>query len=302
MLVAFRFASVLLATFALSMSQVASSWAQSARQVVAKPGPAFEPPVVQPIGVAPGDLSPKKGEHPLQPLIRWGRSSAESLKKVGGYTCTLVKRERIDGELGRHERLDLKVRHAPFSVYVRFPRPEGRPWQEVIFVEGQNNGMMWAHSDRYKLMGTASLYPDGRRALQESRYPLTQAGILNLIDRLVEVAESDARFGECEVKIDNGAKIESRPCLCVAVTHPTPRKQFRFHHARVYIDSTLHVPVRYESYHWPRKQGEAPILLEEYTYLDYKFDAPLDEQDFDIKNPAYFFPEPDKNPDVLATE
>jgi Protein of unknown function (DUF1571) len=286
----------------LFASEVPAALAQSPQAVKPVSSPSV-PRAQKPIGVPPGDLSPQNGEHPLQPLIRWGRSSAAALKNVQGYTCTLVKRERIEGELGRYERLELKVRHEPFSVYLRFPRPEGRPWQEVIFVEGQNNGMMWAHSDHYKLMGTASLYPDGRRALLESRYPLTQAGILNLIERLVEVAQNDARFGECEVKIDNGAKIEARPCLCVAVTHPTPRKQFSFHHARVYIDSALHVPVRYESYHWPRKQGEAPLLLEEYTYLDYKFDAPLIERDFDIKNPAYFFPEPDKNPDAdLATE
>lgn len=261
------------------------------------------PQFAKPIGTAPGELAPQAGEHPLQPLIRWGTAAADAFRQVKGYSCTLVKRERINGELGRYERLDMKVRHEPFSVYVSFPRAKGKPSQEVIFVDGQNNGMMWAHSDRFKMMGTASLYPDGRRALQESRYPLTEAGMLNLIERLVSVAKNDSRYGECDVKIDRNAKIDERPCMCIAVTHPTPRKQFRFHHARVYIDSQLHVPVRYESYSWPQKAGDKPILLEEYTYLNYQFDRPLDDKDFDIRNPAYAFPEPDKISDgELASE
>jgi hypothetical protein len=45
--------------------------------------------------------------------------------------------------------------------------------------------------------------------------------------------------------------------------------------------------VRYESYDWPRTPGGQPELIEEYTYLNLKFNVGLTDADFDRGNPAY---------------
>ena len=47
----------------------------------------------------------------------------DSLNKIEDYQCTMVKRERINGELGEHEYMFVKVRHKPFSVYTYFLAP-----------------------------------------------------------------------------------------------------------------------------------------------------------------------------------
>jgi hypothetical protein len=102
-------------------------------------------------------------------------------------------------------------------------------------------------------------------------------------------AEKDVKYGECEVKFFKGAKINDRVCTCTQVVHPVPRKNFLFHIARIFVDDELNLPVRYESYDWPKKTGEAPELIEEYTYLNLKLNAGLTSDDFDIHNSKYNF-------------
>ncbi len=50
------------------------------------------------------------------------------------------------------------------------------------------------------MVGTLSLKPDSMLAMLDNRYPITEIGILNLTKRLIEVAELDKKYGECEVK------------------------------------------------------------------------------------------------------
>jgi hypothetical protein len=126
-------------------------------------------------------------------------------------------------------------------------------------------------------------------AMQGQRYPLTEIGLINLTQRLIEVGQKDTQYGECDVKFFPGAKINNRLCTCIQVTHPVPRRNFLFHVARIFVDEELNVPVRYESYDWPKERGAAPDLLEEYTYLNLKVNQGFSDADFDIHNSNYRF-------------
>jgi hypothetical protein len=237
-----------------------------------------------------GDI-PEPGEHPLMPALRWAKSGMAELEAIQDYSAQIVKRERIDGELKEYDYCFAKIRHKPFSVYLRFEAPANVKGQEVIWIEGQNDGNMKAHTVglRDAIVGTVSLNPHGRLAMNGQRYPLTEIGILNLTKRLVEVGEHDAKYGECEVKFYEGAKINGRLCTCMQFVHPVPRREFRFHVARVFVDNELNIPVRYEGYSWPKETGGSPVLEEEYTYLNVKLNNGFTDLDFDTKNPEYKF-------------
>ena len=230
-------------------------------------------------------------EHPLMPALRWAREGLPGIEKMQDYTATLIKRERIGTTLGEPQYIALKVRHKPFSVYLNFLAPTAVKGRECVYIDGANAGKMWAHDNgiREKLIGTVSLSPDRNIAMQGQRYPLPQIGILNLTRRLIEVASEDVKYGECEVKYFKGAKINDRVCTCTQVMHPQPRKNFLFHLARIFVDDSLNIPVRYEAYDWPKTPGGAPELIEEYTYLNMKINVGLTDADFDIHNPAYRF-------------
>jgi len=233
------------------------------------------------------------------PLVRWGKAGIEFLQQIDDYSCTLVTRERLRGRVGGHRWMSVKVRHRPFSVYARFLAREGPPRQEIIYIDGANDGKMWVHSDDHRFMGTMSLFPDCRRAMRESRYPISEVGVLTLIERLVAYAEEDIERGDCELQIFSGSKIQKRPCLCVAITHPTQGEKARFHHARIYIDEELNLPVRYESYWWPKQPGGRPQLIEQYTYLDIQLNRGFTERDFDVRSAEYYFPPEIAAPTVL---
>ena len=244
-------------------------------------------PNINPSVMRPGDPN----EHPLMPALRWAREGLPSIERIQDYTATLIKRERIGNTMGEDQYIALKVRHKPFSVYLNFLAPTAVKGQECMYIEGTNNGKMWAHGTgiQEKMFGTVSLPPDGAMAMRGQRYPLTQIGILNLTRRLIEVASEDVKYGECEVKYFKGAKINDRVCTCTQVVHPVPRKNFLFNVARIFVDDNLNIPVRYEAYDWPKAAGGAPELIEEYTYVNMKLNAGLTDSDFDIHNPAYRF-------------
>lgn len=241
-------------------------------------------------------LRAQPGEHPLAPTIRMAKHFLKGIEEnIDDYSCRLVKRERINGVLGERQFIFSKIRHKPFSVYMYFVGPEDVKGREVIFVEGRNNGHLFAHegSGFKSKFGTVSLRPDGFLAMQGQRYPITDVGLYNLTRRLIEVAEHDAQFGECEVQFFKDAVIkggkEPRKCTCVQVTHPVPRKEFTFHVARVFFDDELNIPIRYASYAWPTKEGGNMDLIEEYTYLDVELNVGHDDADFDTENPDYNF-------------
>ena len=235
---------------------------------------------------APASVQPN--EHPLMPALRWAHDGLGNIEKLQDYSATLVKRERINGKVAEYEYLFAKVRHNPFSVYLCFLGPPALKGREVIYVEGQNNGKMWGHGTGVQAaLGWIKLAPDGIIAMRGQRYPLTEIGILNLVRRLIEIGEQDIKYGECEVQFFKGAKINNRTCTCIQVVHPVPRRNFLFHVARIFVDDEHNVPVRYEAYDWPKEAGGKPGLLEEYTYLDLKFNNGFTDADFDIRNPNY---------------
>jgi hypothetical protein len=242
----------------------------------------------RPAPVAPDIANPN--EHPLMPALRWAYDGIGNIEKLQDYSATLAKRERINGKVLEYEYMFVKVRHKPFSVYMHFLAPAALKGQEVLYVEGQNSGKMWAHGVGMRAMfGTVSIEPTSAVAMHNQHYPLTELGILNMVRRLVEVAEQDKKYGECDVKFFKGAKVNNRVCTCIQVVHPVPRRNFIFHEAKIFVDDELNLPIRYESYDWPKTPGGPPELVEEYTYLNLKLNNGFTDADFDIRNDAYSF-------------
>ncbi|MFM9024474.1 MAG: DUF1571 domain-containing protein [Planctomycetaceae bacterium] len=241
---------------------------------------------------APDAVPARPGVHPLEAAVDVAQKGLAAIQaNIQDYSATVVKRERIDNKLGEHEYMFAKIRHEPFSVYLYFLAPDTVKGQEVIYVDGKNDGNMLAHagSGVRAMVGTVSLKPQSTLAMQGNRYAVTEIGVENLARRLVEVAEHDKQFGECEVNFFPNAKVNGRVCTCVQVVHPVPRRNFRFHLARVFIDDEYTIPIRYEAYDWPQEAGGQPVLMEEYTYMNVKINNGFTDADFDPKNTAYKF-------------
>ena len=234
-------------------------------------------------------------EHPLMPVIRWAERERPNVAAIKDYTAILQKQENIGGTVQGAQVMEIKIRHEPFSVYTKVRFPQNANGQQAIFVRGKNDDKVLAHGVGIeRRLGTLRLDPEGPILMRNQKYPITDIGILNLIDKLLEVGYADVKFGECEVTYHEGVKLGTgdvaRECTIIQVVHPVPRTNFRFHIARIYVDKELNLPLRYESYDWPRKEGETPMLLEVYEYRNLKLNVGLTDADFDHTNPAYAFP------------
>lgn len=227
-------------------------------------------------------------EHPLKPAIRLAQKSLDALADVTDYQATISRRELVGNELVV-ETMQMKFREQPFSVYLLFGGANAG--REVLYVDGRNDNKLIAHegSGLKAFIGTISLAPDNPQVLKQSRHKITEIGLRNMLRVVIARWEGEAQFGECDVKYYHNAKLNDRPCLAIEVTHPRPRKQFKFHITRLYLDKENALAVRLENWGFPPRPDGKPILIEEYTYSNVQTNVGFTDADFDRNNPNYRF-------------
>ena len=233
--------------------------------------------------------TPQAQEHPLKDAIRLAQSSLESLQPVQDYEATLTKRELVGNQIVEHA-MQIRFREEPFSVYLKFV--DANAGREVMYVEGKYQNKILAHEgpgSLKSLVGTVALSPESDEVRSESRHSITDIGLRNMLKMIIGRWEEESKYGECEVQYYPQAKLNQRECLVIECTHPRPRKQFKFHISRLFIDKETKLPVRSENYGFPVQPNAKPPLLEEYTYSDLRTNVQLTDRDFDRNNPAYRF-------------
>jgi hypothetical protein len=238
----------------------------------------------------PLDENAARMQHPLTPLVAWLEDSLRQMDNLRDFSCTFKKREFVDGKLGEQQSMFVKMRMQPHSVYLYFLDPDVRG-QEAIYVAGKNGGNLLAHPIGIKqtLVGTLSLAPNDPQAMEGNRYPITDFGFRRLAERYLERCKYEMQFGECEVRVIEGARVNDRVCTCVEIVHPVKRSEFRYGRCRLFIDNEYNLPIRCEGNEWPSRPGEEPPLVEEYTYSNLKLNLGFTDADFDVNNPQYGF-------------
>ena len=269
------------------------------RSLAEKPPELTEP--VHRVANAASLPTKEKTLHPLDRALDIARRGLNSCQEtVNDYTALLVKRERVDGELGVHEYMSVKVRNRkvadgkivqPLSVYLSFLKPATVKGREVIYVENQNEGNIVAHEGGFKgkFLPTVTIPPDGMLAMRGQRYPMTEIGIENLIEKLIERGETARQYPDVQCEFRKNARIKDRVCTVLQVTQPTKRPELEFYQAQIFIDDAINVPIRYIAYDWPATPDAPPQVIEEYNYLNLKLNVGLKDEDFNPRNPKYGF-------------
>ncbi|MGA2700520.1 MAG: DUF1571 domain-containing protein [Isosphaeraceae bacterium] len=228
-------------------------------------------------------------EAPTARALRLITGCQSRFESVTDYTCTFYKRERINGRLTPLYVMAMKARTKPRSIYFKFADPyKGR---EAIFVEGQNGGKILAHDVGFTklLAGTLELEPSSSRAMEDNRHPITDAGIGALIDTVARRWAAELNSNESVIVFDSDMTIGPRHCQLIESIHTRRQPDFQFYKVRLFIDSELNLPIRFEGYEWPREPGAPADLAEEYSYVDLKLDVGLGDIDFDACNRQYSF-------------
>ena len=238
-----------------------------------------------------------EAEHPLDPLLELARQLLERYdQQVTDYVAVMQKQVRIDGELGPEGFMTCKVREPnkekeiPFSVYTYFLKPKKLAGQEAIWVKGRDADMLIAHAHGLQNVVTAWLAPDSDRAMEGNLHPIYLLGMRNLIAQMLVKGKRDRKHEECSVSLTRNVDVGGHQCTLIEINHPIPREHFEFHIARIYIDDQRELPIAYEAFLWPEKEGDQPPLLEKYYYNDIQLNQGLTDEDFSHRNPAYNYP------------
>jgi len=220
-------------------------------------------------------------------LLDLGRHRIEDFPD---YTATFLKQERVDGVLGDLETIELKLRHKPFSVYMKWIEG-GDVGRQVLFVEGQNEGKLQVRLGGVKSrLPVIKLEPTGSMAMQESRHPITEMGILELASQIHKYRSRD-----CSLK--RGVRWEMLPnqrhldrdCDCWIVEYDSREIEPVYRKTITYIDKELALPISVRNYGWPEEEIDAgdvtaldeATLIEYYGYTDIRFETRLSDADFD---------------------
>ena len=225
-------------------------------------------------------------KHALTPAIRFATAAQTAAEGLSDYSATLIKRERVNGEL-KEGRMLLKFRPTPTSVYLKFITPhEGR---EVIYVEGRNGGNMLVHETGLaSLMGTLKVDPKGSLALKESRHPVTSIGMEMMARKVATQWNVERVLPAPEIKFYPNATLGKTDCKVVETTHAVPNELLKAQRTRLYVAKDTGLPVRVQQYAFPSR-GQKPVLVEDYTYTDVRTNLGMGAIDFNTKNPNYGF-------------
>lgn len=221
----------------------------------------------------------------------------DKLSKMPGYKATFYKQERIEGSLGDMQIIDMKVRHKPFSVYMKWL--VGDKGRELIYVKGKNDGNMIVHAGGWKarLLPSLKLDPKGSMALGEARHPVTDIGMLGIARKGIAFRERDLRASSgVHCRMDANYRLYNYDCYRFTIDFDDASHSPEYRKTIVFIDKKLSYPVAVLNYGWPREDIEVDpdhldeeTLIENYAYRNIYRNQKLKNIDFDKKNENYKF-------------
>ncbi len=198
----------------------------------------------------------------------------DAVANYPAYVVNFHKRERIDGELHEPQSIQMEVRHEPFSIYMKWLNfDKGR---RLKFVPAEQDGKAQVKLGGLKgrLLPAISIEPNGSRAMAESRYPVTKAGILPMIDDMLAYRRDDLekRTGlKCELY--ENVEVNGKTCYGFVVRYPDQATSSLYRWSVTYLDKDTFIPVRLTNYTWARDaENLSPGELDEQTLIeDYAF-------------------------------
>ena len=216
------------------------------------------------------------------------RTAEATLATIDSYTAELTKRERVDGTLGEFEQTRLKLRHEPFSVYMKWQ--SGDRGREVLFVDGENNNEMLVHPGGWKgrFLPTMSIDPAGSLALSQSRHSVSDAGLRHLIEKHLDHRLADLEQGGMTASVAKST-FDGEAVTVLEAVYAEPSRSPVYSRTVLLISDATGLPVSSRNYGWTALDidGDDAKLIECYEYRDINTDAGLTAADFDRTNRRY---------------
>lgn len=198
------------------------------------------------------------------------------------FTQNFTKRERLEGKLGETEKVFIKFRSKPLSIYMRWTE-DPHQGREVIYLEGQHENKAVLHEYVGPLNVLVKLDPAGAEARKKSLRPITDAGIRNATKSLRELSRRGRQRGDMRLGYVGMEKLNGRD-VCLLCRTMDKRDDYCAYVTLIYVDLEYMLPVKVVGYDWDYEISWI------YESRDIKTDVTLTDGDFDPKNPEYDYP------------
>ena len=186
--------------------------------------------------------------HVLIPALRTALAAQDAVKLLKDYEATFTKTEQV-GRKTVTAKLQTKVRHAPFSVYIKYL--DTHAGREAIYVAGKNSNQVVVHDTGIaSLVGTLNLDPTSSTAMDENRYPITRAGMQNMVETVMNIWLAQAKQNATGITVNNypNSKIGDQSCHTIETVLAQPQPlvicadqaiHVRFGKATVYLPQRM---------------------------------------------------------------
>lgn len=237
------------------------------------------------------------GQEALNQTVSILNRGLQYLESVPNYSATFLKQERVGGTMPEPNKITVKIRHEPYSVYMKWHN--GDKGRELLYVDGENNGDMVVRVGGWKgrMLPALNLNPTGSIAMKESRHPVTDMGIKKLIEKALKYRESDLeRSNDYTCQLDTSVMFNKQECYQFTINYNKEVPEHDYSKSVLLINKKMNLPVTVQNFGWPDKMAEydperpdETSLLENYTYANLKLDTKLAKADFSRKNKKYNF-------------
>ena len=209
-------------------------------------------------------------------------------ERLGGhkdYSAVFARQERVGGRLRDPETIDLLIRHEPFSTRMQWR--ESR--REVIYIEGRNDAKMLVRLGGLgRVFGRIRMELDDPRVRAESRYPVTEVGLLKLVERIIGYRERDLTLAEgVECRVEHSPSPDGRDSYRFTFEYAGPDVEPLYRKSVIWIDRETRLPLVVRNFTWPdddtartADELDEATLLEFYAFRELQFDLGLTDEDF----------------------
>ena len=199
-------------------------------------------------------------------------------KEVQGYECTFYKRELVQGRMTPLQKIAVRFRDKPFSVFMRWEQ-NAELVERVLFVKGQNDDMALV-----KPAGLLQLFVPGhvRRevsgpdSVRVSRRRLDQFGFGNILNGILSVNRKAKDLGDLQFSYQGTSTIDGRPTLVFERILPD-KPEYPERKLVLHIDSDWWLPTATFFYNLDDQ------LLGQYVLTDVKLNPRQTDTDFTAK-------------------
>jgi len=238
--------------------------------------------------------------HLILALYRSGRQG-DALQAYQDARTVLREQLGLDpgDDLQELQTIQLKMRHKPFGLYMKWLEG-GDVGRQVLFSEGQYDDQVQVKlgGKLSKVLPTLKLDPTGSMAMKESRHPVTEMGLLQLAELVLQYRRRDLLHPQgVHWEMIPDQKFLDHVCDCWVVEYDNREVEKVYRKSITYIDRKYSLPICVKNFGWPAEGGDfadvaaldEATFIEYYGYTDIEIETRLSDADFDKGNADYKF-------------